>query len=514
MSIIRVMGRDFMDNRFNIVRRRDPITLAATGAALTAFFATVVVPGITVGSLAITLALSGASYLLQSALAPQAPKAAADQGQKLTVQQAVPSQRLIYGRALVGGPLFFYECKPPFLYLGIVLASHEIAGVDEFRIGDKAVSLDANGNATSTNFNNGTQSYVQLSIRTGTASQAIDPILAADFTELPSTFRQRGHATAVLKLRYGNDATDHEKYWGTGSPKPYFLVKGMKVYDPRKASHSTSDPTTWEWSDNSSLCLAHYLTFSKGCNRPWTAIDTASLAKSASDDDQQIQLLSGAFESRYSINGVVDTTAEPASVVLDMLTSNLGRLIWRDGSYTFISGVPRDAVWTLNDDSARGSMDARYTRPSRELVNTVRTTFTSPEREYQTANGPVLINAAYLAADGEAHEISITLPFTATHTRAQRIAKATMERARLGKLITRRESIEAIRLSAADIINIESTFLASLGMRAELNAIKLSADTLEVEIEAEQHLNSIYDWSAATDEQAFTIAPASLAGVN
>jgi len=494
--------------------------LAAAGAAAVAFFATPVIGGITIGSIALTAALSGASFLINAALAPSAPKAAADQGQKLTVQQAVPSQRLIYGRALVGGPLFFYECKPPYLYLGIVLCSHEIDGVEEIRIGDEVVTIDGSGNATGVKFVDGTSPILKVSIRNGAADQAIDPLLAADFPELPSTFRQRGHATAVLRLDYAgrpdaaDSTTNHEKFWGVGSPKPYFLVKGMKVYDPRKASHSSADAATWEWSDNASLCLAHYLTYAKGANRAWPQIDVAGLATAAEADAEQIQLLDGTYESRYSINGVVDTQSEPAQVVLDMLTANLGRLIWRDGSYTILSGVPRASVWTLNDDSARGPMDVRYSRPRRELVNTVRTVFTSPEREYQTANGPVYENAAAIAADGEVHEITITLPYTATHTRAQRIAKATAARSRLGKLLARRESIEAIRLSAADIITIESEFLSTAGMTAELNALKLSADSLEVEIEAEEYSDSIYDWSAALDEQAFTIAPTELAGVS
>jgi len=509
MSLIRSME----SLRERSVRRKDPVSLGVSGGAIAAFFATPVVAGVTIGSIATTVALSGASYLLNAALAPSV-KTQADQGQKLTVQQAVPSQRLIYGRALVGGPLFFYECKPPYLYLGIVLASHEIDSVQEIRIGDVTAVLDASGNAINGEFNTGVLSLLQVSIRTGTASQAIDPILAADFSELPSTFRQRGHATAVLKINYGGSAANHEKYWGTGSPKPYFLVKGMKVYDPQKASHSVSDSATWEWSDNATLCLAHYLTFAKGANRSWSQIDLPSMLEAAINDDEPIYLLSGFYESRYSINGVIDTQTEPAQAVLDMLTANLGRLIWRDGKYTILSGVARTSVWTLNDHSARGPMDMRYSRPRRELVNVVRTVFTSPERDYQTANGPVFRNASYVTADGEEHEISITLPFTSTHTRAQRIAKATMERSRLGRLIVRRESVEAMKLSASDIITIESDFLPSAGMVAELNALKLSPDTLEVEIEAEQYSSSIYDWTAAVDEQIFLIAPAELAGVN
>lgn len=492
-----------------------PMLAPAGFAAAAAFFATPIIGAVTIGGLLTTVALSGASYLINSAMSRSSGGSTqADQGQKLTVQQAVPIQRLIYGRALVGGPLFFYECKPPFLYLGIILCSHEIEGVDEVRIGDTRIAMDANGNAVNVEFNDGTTSYLQVSIQNGTDTQGVDPILAADFPELEATFAQEGHATVVLKMYYGADATDHEKYWGVGSPKPYFLVKGMKVYDSRKAHHDIDDSSTWEWSDNASLCLAHYLTYVKGFNRSWSKINLDDLSESADHDDEQIQLLSGEFESRYSVNGVVDTSVEPVQPVMDMLTANVGHLVWKDGKYSILSGVPRPAVWTLNDNSARGTMNARYQRPTRDLVNVVRTRFTSPEREYQTAEGPVLRNVAYIATDGEEHEISITLPFTATHTRAQRIGKIVMERARFGKLISRSESLEAIILSAVDKVNIESDFRPIVGMLAEINAIKLSEETLEVEIEMEEFSNDIFNWSAALDEQAFVIDPAELEGVN
>ena len=109
--------------------------------------------------------------------------------------------------------------------------------------------------------------------------------------------------------------------------------------------------------------------------------------------------------------------------------------------------------------------------------------------------------------------MTITLPFTASPQTAQRIAKATMERSRLGKTMSRREDIEGLRLNAGDVANIEVGFLAALGGTFEINLCKLDPDKFEVEIEAEEYDASIYDWSAS-EEQAFTIAPAELAGVN
>lgn len=483
-------------------------------APLLSFFATPIIGGLTVGGLLSTVALSGASFVLNKALAPKVRGSGIDEGQKSTIQQATPSQRLIYGVALAGGAIFFYECKPPYLYIGLVIASHEIDSIDKVYINGKEVSFNSLGEASSANFRkNGTTPYVYASTRLGTSTQAIDPILAADFPELPSTFRQRGHATIVLKCLYGDSADDHEKFWGAGAPQFLFLVNGMKVYDPRDAAQSSADASTWSWSDNPSLCLAHYLTYDKGCRRSWDAINMAALRTAADNDDQSITLASGGYEPRYSLNGVVDLSVDPSETVLNMLTANLGRLVWSEGVYSIHSGVPRDAVWTFNDNSGRGDMVVRTHRDRRGLVNKVRTVFASADREYQTVNGPVLTDADYVDEDGEIHEITITLPFTASHTTAQRIAKATMERSRLGKVTTRRESIDALRCNAADVVNIEVGFLPVLGGTFELNSIKFNHERFEFEIEAEEYSGAIYDWSV-DDEQAFTIEPVELAGVN
>lgn len=490
-----------------------PFALGAAAPALISFLATPIIGGLTIGSVVTTVALSGASYAINKALAPKIKGSGIDEGQKSTIQQAVPSQRLIYGKSLVGGPIFFYECKPPYLYIGIDLASHEIDGVEKLYINGKEVSFDGTGAASTINFVNGTTPYVYRSVRPGTSTQAIDPILAADFPELPSTFRQRGHATIVLKCYYGSNADDHEKYWGSGAPQFQFLVRGMKVFDPRQPAQSVSDSSTWQWSDNASLCLAHYLTFSKGCNLSWDSLDIDELKVAAGHDSESITLASGGVEDRYTINGVVDLATEPSEIVQNMLTANLGKLIWREGVYSIVSGVPRDPVWTFNDDSARGDMSVRQHRDRKSLVNVVRTVFVAPDREYQTANGPVLRNTSYITADGGEQELTITLPFTASHQRAQRIGKATMELSRLGKQISRRESIDAMRLNAADIANVEVGFLPALGGTFEINFCKLDHEKFEVEIEATEYDPAIYDW-AASEEQAFTIAPVELSGVN
>lgn len=486
----------------------DPGTLAGIGAIASTVIFT---GGPTIGGLVLTAALSGASYLLQSAFAPKAPKNTfKDQGQKVISRQSLPPQRLIVGRALVGGPLIFFEVKPPYLYYGIVLASHEIDGVDEVRIGEKVVMLDANGNATSVPFRDGSTVFLQVSIRTGTDDQAIDPIVAADFPEIPSTWRQRGHATAFVKMFYGADRDEHESIWGNaGEPKPLFLVRGAKAYDPNDPSQSTSDASTWTFTDNAARLIAWYMTHNKGARVSWSNMDLDALKNCTNADGAKIGLASGGYESRYTINGVIDLEREPADNLNDLLTANLGSLVWRGGSYALSSGVKLLPERTLTQDSARGGAEFRHGQTTDNLVNTVRTQFVAADREYQLVLGPVVTNSTYVTADGVEKSINIPLPFTTSHTTAQRIAKALMEKSRKGRTVRRRENIEALDLTANIVVNYEYTALSFIDGEYLLNKIVTDGDG-EFMVEAEEYAPNQFDWDPAVDEKPFTINPAVL----
>jgi len=488
-----------------------PALVPAAGV-LGSILSTTIIGSVTVGQVALTVGLSGAAYLLNSANQNTGGRVA-DAGIKQTLQDSIYDERLIYGRAMIGGRILFYEVKPPYLYVMLEIASHEIDGIEQVQINGNVVTFDNTGAANSANFVNGTTPYVYMSVRKGAAGQAIDPILAADFAELPSTYRQQGHACVVMKCYYGSSADDHNKWWGSSFPTFLFLVRGMKALDPRDPTQSVSDPTTWKWTNNASICIAHFLTYARGMNRAWSVVDIDSLKAAANHDDEGISLASGGVERRYSINGVINPNSAPGDILQTMLTANVGDLIWSNGVYKIYSGVAKDPVWTLNDDSARGDMEVRVTRDRASLINLVRTTFYASDREYQSSNGPVIQNAAYAAADGEAHETTLDLPFTSTATMAQRIAKITLERSRYGKQITRRENIQALRLDAADIVNIEVAHLSALGGIFKANSLAFDPDTFEVEIIAEEFNPAIYAWSVA-DEQPFTLAPATLAGTN
>ena len=87
-----------------------------------------------------------------------------------------------------------------------------------------------------------------------------------------------------------------------GEPSTQYIVKGRKIYDPRKdstsayynsalgvATHRSTTPTTWQWSDNPSLCLLDYLhseTYGRGL--AYSDIDLASFVSAATKCEVQV----------------------------------------------------------------------------------------------------------------------------------------------------------------------------------------------------------------------------------
>lgn len=458
--------------------------------------------GVTLAGVLGTAALSGLSYALNAKAAARG--GLEDQGIKAVSRSAAPIGRLIVGEALVGGDLFFIRAQNPYLYYGIVLAAHEIEGVREVRIGNKNVEIGSGGWATAKPWHNGTKSFLKVSIRKGTDTQTIDPILAADFPDLPSTFRQRGCATIVLKMDYGANATERESVWGNQQPQPLFLVRGAKVYDPRDPAQDSATRSTWKWSQNASLIQAWWMTHEFGGQRSWDQIDKSALAESAANDDRDIPLKDGGTVPRWSANGVALLNEEPFDILQKLLTANMGQMIWRNGTYIISSGMERFAVHTVNDNAIRGDIFVRYDRPRRDLVNRVETVFTAPDREYQTANGPILEDLALQAADGQQHAATLQLPFTAHHAIAQRLAKAALNTSRRGRIVKTALDFRALRYSAGDILNLETKVVSGASGTYRLVSRKL-LENFEWDCELEEWDNDILSWTPATDEQEFKL---------
>lgn len=478
-------------------------TFIAGGAGLGAL----TVGGIGIGQIGLTAGLLALNY----ALTPKNKAgvgAINDPGTRGNTRQATPTQRFLYGRVQVGGAVFFIDdTKPPALYLGILLSARRINAIISAKIGTNAVTFDSDRKALEEPFRVGSTAYLRASFRTGATGQVIDPLLAEVFTNLESTFKQQGSATAVFEFKYGADRDHFEKLWGQVSiPNPFVLVEGSLVYDPRDPTQDVDDESTWKWSDNATLIQADWARHADGVGEKAEDADWEKIAESADYDDELVALKDGGFQKRHTINGVVTLNQSPRDVMEALLTANRGALRRSRGRWWIESSKPRDPAATITDKDLVGGFEFRDRKPFKELYNKVRGRFTAPERDYQEADGPILTRDDLETEDGELLQTTIRAPFTDTHQALQRLQKQFLAESRLGKIWSGPVRLRLLGLDVGQCVRIDSTLWPQINGLYLVDNWGFADDFSALHFQLREYDKSIStDWDPQTDEQDFEL---------
>ncbi len=544
--VVRAGGEKQRKDGSKRVLRAEPISLGTAVLALIGITgASTVVAGIVGGAILIGASIA-VNYAVSALTQKSRGSSALDAGAggeallnapaiKLNERQAVPAKRIIYGTAQVGGALFFEKVKPPYLYMGFLICAEKITAFRKLWIGTQEIAFSSIvPNAILTPIAvSGHPNYparLRASFRLGETGHAIDPLLAADFPNLDPEFRQRGIATAVLRFDYGANFDEYTALWGQGSrPNPIFLVDGIAIPDPRNPSHildwNPDDPAsveaaraTWSFSNNAALVQAHYLTQRYGGRIRPSRIDWSKTAESADWDDGLIASVDGTYRKRHTIDGVITLRQAPATVMTGMISANRGLILQNAGRVWPSSSFPRSPIVTVHDRLLTGPVEYRAAKPKSDLVNRVKCRFVAADREYQQVDGPVLSRADLIAADGGLLEATLDLPFTMDTggvPRAQRLQKAFIDNARLGRQLSVTCDVEMLADCADDLVG--GTVVFDSVLFAQANGTYLCLDWSFVDNFASVLL-TLVEYSAAietaviaaVDEQAFDLAPLDL----
>lgn len=435
---------------------------------------------------------------------------------QFTETQSIPSKRVILGSAYVGGPIFFEKVVPPYLYVGVLINHGEISGVDTIWIGTNELTFNNIAyNAILTPLPIAGQpdyaSNLKVSIRTGGAAQAADPLLVADFADLDPNFRQQGIATIVLRYKHPGDYTSFTGLWGNVQrPSTYTLIRGVAVYDPRDATQDVNDETTWKWSDNASLIQAYYLTRDWGGRIAKAKIRWDKVATAADYDDEIIGCEDGTFIKRHTINGVVTLDQKPSEVMNALLSANRGYVVQSGGMYWVTSSKPRTPVCSIYDAILSGSIQVQGAKPKANLINKLQTRFVAQEQNYQTVDLPILERADYEAEDEETLTGTLNLPFTLDYRRAERLQSQFLDTARLGKTVTVTVDISLLADLDDDVICNEVTVASDLFPVANgsylCTAMAFADNCTTLALTLSEYDSSIETVWKPTDEVPFTLA--------
>jgi hypothetical protein len=339
---------------------------------------------------------------------------------------------VIYGERRVGGVRVFMETggtDNQYLYIALVLCEGPVHSIGDIYI-DDVLSTDSQFSG-----------LVTIDKKTGESNQTASTTLT-EATSWTSTHKLSGLAYLGIRLKYDANVF-------SGLPNIQAVVKGRKIYDPRKDStsdgydsllgvstHRENDVTTWEWTDNNVICLRDYLfddNYGKGI--PSSEIDDVSVKVAANLIDTSVTEYTGASgtTSLYNCNMVVDTSVQIFSNVAAMLKSFRGMLPYSNGVYKIIvDDDPASSTYTFDADNIVSGISVQSTS-RKDRYNRVIANFVNKEKNYEPdeASYPETGSAehtAFLVADNNfIQETTIDLPATTSVYQARDIAKIALE---------------------------------------------------------------------------------------
>lgn len=387
------------------------------------------------------------------------------------IRSAVANRQIVYGRAMVSGPLVFAASSADnsTLHLVIALAGHEIDAVEQVYFNDE-LSSDVKFSG-----------YATVTAHLGTADQLADADLVAAGLGWTADHRLRGVAYLYVKLTWSRDV------YPRGIPNIKAVIRGKKLYDPRTA--------TTVWSQNLALAVRDYLAGSYGLASTSAEIDDTALIAAANICDEAVALAAGGTEPRYTCNGVIDTGMTPRAAMEALLSGCGGALTWPAGRWTLHVGAYESPTVTLDEDDLAGPMQVRARVPRQDLYNAIKGTYVDPAKYWQPGDFPPVTNATYAAQDGAQIFRDIALPVTTSSATAQRLARMMVEKSRQGITVQ-----APFKLSAFKLATWENLMLSIASMGWSSKVFKVTGwgfnEAGSISLTLQEEAAACYTWSA------------------
>ena len=434
------------------------ITALSIGAS--SFVAAGGVTAIATGTLA---AFSMTSFLVNTAIGVAlyalSPKPStgqgANRGYQVTTRGSARDHQIVYGKARVGGVVVYDNAtgtNNKFLHRVLAFTGHEIEAFSEIYINDsKVTDLESDGNVKEVTDPDGSTSNrydgkIRINKHLGSPNQTADSDLVSEVQEWTNDHRLREVSYLYVRFKFDQDA------FPNGVPDVTALIKGKKVYDPRDVAQSSSDESTWTWSDNPALCLRDYISQDYGLGEGDTNIDD-DLVEATADVCDEATSVTG--NTRYTCNGAFTTGSTPYDNINSLITS-MGGLVWySQGKWRMKAATYVAPTLTLTEDDLRSNIQVATRHSRRDNFNTVKGTFRGEESNWQVTDYPEVTNSAFVSVDGGQESVlDLDLPFTDNSAEARRIALIALERNRQQLTVNASFGMRAFKAQVGDIVSL------------------------------------------------------------
>jgi hypothetical protein len=457
-----------------------------------------------------TVVYVGVSMAVTSALTPK-PNIPDTKNNLGTTIDSIADADIVYGQIRKGGTKTYHETtgNGKFYHYFITLAMHEVEEIGDIYINDEIATINSDNKVVSQGWN----SKILIRKFTGSSTQNIYSTLVGQSnppTNYTNQFKGRGVACLYVRLEYDQNV------FQSGMPLITAVVKGKKVYDPRKDSTSSAynsslgqstqrkdDDATWTYSPNAALVMRDYLVSSQGVATDTSQIDDDMIGIAA--DDCASVGVSGSEDNTFEVNGSISTGKSKKQNLNDISKCMNGTLFWAQGKFRLVAGAYHPPTitdaFTLDDVRSAISIQTRFSR--RDLVNTVRGTFIDKDNRWIADDYPEQQLEDMTEDNNVESIVDLPLPLVTSSATAQRLAKQVLYTSREQIVMNLSLGAKAYQLQVGDTIKVT---MDRYSWTNKIFAVKSWRSTggdgspIEVQVSLQETSSTAYNWSISSDE--------------
>ncbi len=248
---------------------------------------------------------------------------------------------------------------------------------------------------------------------------------------------------SYLRLKYNIQA------FPSGVQDFFALAKWRHLFDPREVAHSSTDETTWAYSNNAALVALDWVIRRFGMDRPWARVDETSVEAAANWCDANTMTFNGAILDEQS----------PEDTLRDIELCYRGFHFERDSKLVFGTFADDTAVMTFTEDDVMIDPEG--------FVIEIPGMPETPDRVVAWYQEPIENYAAKqvyypqdnsLASDTGINEMELNLIGVTSRTKATQLAKYHYLRAVYNKTYSLTLSPRSYALEPGNMIAVTHTF--------------------------------------------------------
>jgi len=332
-------------------------------------------------------------------------------------------------------------------------AAHEIHSFGDFYVNDEQISFI--GNAAQGTYEGALFLFANL----GQDPQT--PLFIPG-----SSWDGAGAGVAHIGLKWDLGGDNAEKVEGGIPTRITQVVKGSKVYDPRlddtrggSGAHRADDQSTWEWSDNWALIVAHYLlgyrnngklVYGVGINPD--DVDWLQVATMANVCDETVD-----GKPRYRVGGIMPTDNDHERAI-GQLEASIGGKVSKVGGKYYLWCPHNDltpvGTITNNNILRESGMVFQPTGDISDLFNTARGRYIDPDTLYQPAPYPEIVEDAAVTEDGRTRLMERDFSIVQDESIAERVTREMVRRSRFSATWTFAVGPEGLLYQPFDVLTL------------------------------------------------------------